>query len=477
VARGRTSILPFAAVETAVLLVLVVLIAHSRSFVEQLLVARRAGGLPALAPDEGFYIVARSLLMVLTLQTFFAFRDLYRWSVITRPQLVVVRLVEATGLALVGLPLLHYVFGALDRNLEMKGALGRLQIHPMLVLAAAGACFLAAYGLRMRWPRWARRAGLGERVLLAGRGPCMDVLEEELRRRPDPGIELVGWLDDTNGTPSRRSVIGLPADAATVVRDTGAHRLVVAPGAGIPGDVLLAVRLEDVRVSEAGAFFEQLTGRLPLEVLADPRLLLGPGPGVGLPYVVVRRGLDVLLASVGLLLAAPIGLAVAVAIKLDSRGPVLYRQERVGRNGRTFTLAKFRSMRTDAEAGSGPVWAGTDDPRITRVGRWLRKLRIDEIPQLWSVIRNDMSLVGPRPERAYFVAELERQIPGYGQRHVVKPGVTGWAQINYSYGNSVDDAFIKLQYDLYYVKNRSLALDIAILLRTVKVVVLQQGAV
>jgi exopolysaccharide biosynthesis polyprenyl glycosylphosphotransferase len=184
-----------------------------------------------------------------------------------------------------------------------------------------------------------------------------------------------------------------------------------------------------------------------------------------------------MLAALGLLLAAPLMLLVAIAIRLDSRGPALYWQERVGRNGRSFTLAKFRSMRTDAEAGSGPVWAGADDPRITRVGRWLRKLRIDEIPQLWSVIRNDMSLVGPRPERPFFVQDLERQVPGYGQRHVVKPGVTGWAQINYSYGNTIDDAFIKLQYDLYYVRHRSLALDVAILLRTVKVVVLQQGAV
>jgi lipopolysaccharide/colanic/teichoic acid biosynthesis glycosyltransferase len=156
---------------------------------------------------------------------------------------------------------------------------------------------------------------------------------------------------------------------------------------------------------------------------------------------------------------------------------VLYRQERVGRNGRVFTLAKFRSMRVDAEDQSGPVWATEADPRITRVGRWLRGLRLDELPQLWSVIRNDMSLVGPRPERPYFVEELERRIPHFAERHTVKPGVTGWAQINHSYGNSLDDAFIKLQHDLYYVKHRTLALDAAILLRTVKVVVLQQGAV
>lgn len=475
--KARTSTLPFLLVEAGVLLALVVLVAHIRSFAEQIVLRHNARLLPELAPDEGRYILMRSLLMVVALQVAFAFRDLYRWNVITRPQLTVVRLVEATGLVLVGLPLVHYVLGEIDRNLELNGALARLRVHPMLVLAAAGACFLAAYGLRMRWPRWARRVGLGERVLLAGRGPAMDVIEEELRRRQDPGIELVGWLDEAEGAPPHRQRLGRPADAAELVRRHGVQRLVVDPSTPIPGEALLAVRLEDVRVTDPADFFENLTGRLSLEALSDSRLLLAAGGTSGMPYVIVRRVTDVVLAALGLLLAAPLMLLVAIAIRLDSRGPALYRQERVGRNGRSFTLAKFRSMRTDAEAGSGPVWAGADDPRITRVGRWLRKLRIDEIPQLWSVIRNDMSLVGPRPERPYFVQDLERQVPGYGQRHVVKPGVTGWAQINYSYGNTIDDAFIKLQYDLYYVRHRSLALDVAILLRTVKVVVLQQGAV
>jgi exopolysaccharide biosynthesis polyprenyl glycosylphosphotransferase len=473
--KGRTSIVPFVALEALALLVLVVVVAHSRSLVEALVLTRK-GALPAFAPDEPYYILARSLLMVLALQVGFAFRDLYRWSVVTRPQLVVVRLVEASGIVLVGLPLLHYALGALDRQLEAQGALARLQVHPMLVLAASGAAFLVAYGMRVRWPRWARRAGLAERVLLAGRGPAMDLLEDELRRRQDPGIELVGWLDEEQGAPPHRLRLGAPAEAPAVVRAHAVQRLVIAPGTTVPPEAMLAVRLEDVRISDASAWFEQMTGRLPLEALRDAGLLLAPH-SVGMAYVVSRRALDVLLSTLGLLLALPLVLLVAVAIRLESRGPVLYRQERVGRNGRHFTLAKFRSMRADAEAGSGPVWAGADDPRITRVGRWLRKLRIDEIPQLWSVIRNDMSLVGPRPERPYFVRDLEREVPGYGQRHVVKPGVTGWAQINHSYGNSLDDAFIKLQYDLYYVKHRSLALDIAILLRTVKVVVLQQGAV
>jgi exopolysaccharide biosynthesis polyprenyl glycosylphosphotransferase len=475
--RARTSIVPFLLVEAGVLLVLVMLVAHSRSFAEQLVLRHNSSLLPELAPDEGRYILLRSLLMVLTLQVAFAFRDLYRWNVITRPQLTVVRLVEATGLVLVGLPLLHYVLGEIDRALELNGALARLKIHPMLVLAACGACFLVAYGLRMRWPRWAKRAGLAERLALAGRGPAMDVIEEELRRRQDPGLELVGWIDEPDGAPPHRTRLGRPADAAALVKQHGVQRLVVAASTAIPSEALLAIRLEDVRVTDPANFFENVTGRLSLEALSDTRALLAPASGPGMAYVVARRITDVAFASLGLLLAAPLMLLAAIAIRLDSRGPVLYRQERVGRNGRSFTLAKFRSMRTDAEAGSGPVWAGADDPRITRVGRWLRKLRIDEIPQLWSVIRNDMSLVGPRPERPFFVQDLERQVPGYGQRHVVKPGVTGWAQINYSYGNTIDDAFIKLQYDLYYVRHRSLALDVAILLRTVKVVVLQQGAV
>jgi exopolysaccharide biosynthesis polyprenyl glycosylphosphotransferase len=245
----------------------------------------------------------------------------------------------------------------------------------------------------------------------------------------------------------------------------------------VTGDALTAVRLAGVRVTDVSSFYEQLTGRIPVEGLSDPGLMQDGAASSSPGARAVRRALDVLLASIGLLLALPVCALVALAIKLDSRGPVLYRQQRVGRNGRVFTLAKFRSMRIDAEAGSGPVWAREDDPRITRVGRWLRGLRLDELPQLWSVIRNDMSLVGPRPERPYFVDDLNRRIPHFAERHMVKPGVTGWAQINHSYGNSLDDAFIKLQYDLYYVKHRSLALDVAILLRTVKVVVLQQGAV
>jgi exopolysaccharide biosynthesis polyprenyl glycosylphosphotransferase len=471
--KPRSSLVPFVLAELVLLLAIVLPVAHARSFGERLLLA---GRMPAIAPDEGRYILLRSLVMVAALQVAFAFRDLYRWSVITRPQLTVMRLVEGAAIALLLLLVLHHVMGIVDANLELNGALRRLQIHPLLVVAASGASFLGAYGLRMRWPRWMARARLGERVLLVGSGPGIEVATEELRRRRDPGIELVGTLAD-DGAPGAPGALGTPQDLARVVAEREVQRVVLARGTPVGDDTLAAVRMAGVLVTDAPSFYEQLTGRIPVEDLAGPGLLPAFSAGSNPGAAAARRAMDVLIAALGLLLALPLFLLIAVAIKLDSRGPVFYRQERVGRHGRVFTLTKFRSMRADAEAGSGPVWAAEDDARITHVGRWLRRLRLDEVPQLWSVIRNDMSLVGPRPERPYFVGSLMRRMPHYADRHIVKPGVTGWAQINHSYGNTLDDAFIKLQYDLYYVKHRSLALDVAILLRTVKVVVLQQGAV
>lgn len=475
--RARTSILPFVVVEALMLLAVVLPVAHARSFSERILLSSKAPLLLTFAPDEGRYILLRSLLMVVVLQIAFAFRDLYRWNVIMRPQTTVVRLVEGIATVIIALPLLYFALSALDRGLELRGGLQRLEIHFMLVVAASGGAFLAAYGLRARWPRWVRRARLAERVLILGSGPAVDVAEEEILRRHDPGIELIGFLDETKSSPAHRTVLGAPANAAELAKQHDVQRVLVDASVRIPNDVMLALRLANVKIQDLASFYEQFTGRLSVESLSDSELFVTATSRTGLAYLVIRRLLDLIAASVGLLLAIPLLLLTAIAIKLESRGPVLYRQQRMGRNGNAFTLVKFRSMRVDAEASSGPVWAKGDDARITRVGRWLRKLRIDELPQLWSVIRNDMSMVGPRPERPFFVDELEQQIPHYGLRLIVKPGVTGWAQINYSYGNSVDDAFIKLQYDLYYVKHRSLALDVAIVLRTVKVVALQQGAV
>jgi exopolysaccharide biosynthesis polyprenyl glycosylphosphotransferase len=194
--------------------------------------------------------------------------------------------------------------------------------------------------------------------------------------------------------------------------------------------------------------------------------------------MVTKRAFDIVASVAGLILATPLMVLTAVLLKIESpRDPILYHQVRVGLNGQPFTIHKFRSMRSDAEAKTGPVWsAGDGDPRITAVGRFMRKTRLDEIPQLWNVLLGDMSLIGPRPERPAFVEQLTKQIPFYGQRHVVKPGVTGWAQVRYTYGASVEDAIEKMQYDLYYVKHMSLRFDLLIALETVKTVVLRRGA-
>jgi sugar transferase (PEP-CTERM system associated) len=239
---------------------------------------------------------------------------------------------------------------------------------------------------------------------------------------------------------------------------------------------LLEIKLGGVTFDHLPTVYERYTGKIAVENLRPSWLIFSEGFRKSRLLLSMKRAMDIGIAALGLLLALPLMAVVAVAIKLTSPGPVLYAQQRVGKAGRVFTIYKFRSMRQNAEAGTGAVWAQRNDARITPVGRFLRRSRLDEIPQLWNALVGDMSVVGPRPERPEFVDDLTRQIPFYGQRHVVKPGVTGWAQVRYTYGASVEDALQKLQFDLYYIKNMSLALDLFIIFKTVKTVVLRKGA-
>ncbi|HVS10046.1 MAG TPA: TIGR03013 family XrtA/PEP-CTERM system glycosyltransferase [Planctomycetota bacterium] len=243
----------------------------------------------------------------------------------------------------------------------------------------------------------------------------------------------------------------------------------------LPIEELLRCRLHGIPVKEREALYEQITGRIAVESLRPSYLIFNDGFSRSPRTEIIKRAVDMTLAAAGLAITLPAMLAVAIAVRLDSRGPVLFAQERVGRDGLPFTLYKFRSMKSDAEEATGPVWASADDPRITRVGRFLRRIRLDELPQLFNVLAGHMSLVGPRPERPVFVEDLARQIPYYHQRHIVKPGLTGWAQINYPYGNTVEDALQKLQYDLFYIKNQSLLFDLSIVFTTIKTVVLRRG--
>jgi sugar transferase (PEP-CTERM system associated) len=244
----------------------------------------------------------------------------------------------------------------------------------------------------------------------------------------------------------------------------------------LPVDLLLTLKNRGVRVQDGNDVYESITGKVPIESIRLSWLLFSQGSHASRIFLIYKRFASVMISIVGLLLSLPLTPLVILAIKLSSRGRVLYWQNRVGRDDKIFRCYKFRTMRSDAEADSGPIWAEDNDPRVTPVGRFLRKMRIDEIPQLLNVLKGDMSLVGPRPERPEFVAALNEQIPYYHLRHSVRPGITGWAQILYKYGSSVEDAKEKLRYDLYYIKNSSVGLDLLIVLKTIKIVLLSRGA-
>ena len=325
--------------------------------------------------------------------------------------------------------------------------------------------------------------GLAERVLILGTEQMAVNLARDVLERPEVGYRVIGFVGDDPALVGKSlinpSVIGLSANLEQIVHQYRPDRIVVAIAdrrGHLPLDPLLRLKLEDaVAVEEMQSFHERLTGKISTDLLRPSWLIFSNGSRRLRLYRQARRLADLVLASLGFVLSLPLMALTALAIKLDSRGPVLYTQERVGLHNEVFKIIKFRSMRTDAEK-FGAVWATEHDPRVTRVGRLIRKLRIDELPQFVNVIRGDMNFVGPRPERPVFVEQLEREIPYYSQRHLVKPGLTDWAQIKYPYGASVEDAMEKLRYDLYYIKHMSIAFDLTIVIDTVKVIVCAKGA-
>jgi len=286
----------------------------------------------------------------------------------------------------------------------------------------------------------------------------------------------------TNDAPSPvipgERILGAIQDIPAIVRTRAVDRVVVnlsdARGR-LPMDELLDMKLAGVTFEHMASVYERYTGRIAIENLRPSWLIFSSGFRATPRMLAVKRAVDVAISMIGLIVAAPIMAAVAVAVACSSPGPFLYEQRRVGERGRVFRLYKFRSMRADAEDTSGAVWSRDGDTRVTTVGRWLRATRLDELPQLWNIFKGDMSLVGPRPERPEFIEELTRHIPYYPQRHIVKPGLTGWAQVRYSYGSSVQDAMEKLQYDLFYIKHMSLLMDAWIVLCTVKTVLSRRG--
>src|SRR4030095_6498011 len=310
-------------------------------------------------------------------------------------------------------------------------------------------------------------------------------LAKELHdHRDDTGIEIVGFVDHDPakvGQPIfNPGVIGSIADIPSLLAAKRVDRGVVSLAdvrGKLPMDDLLQMRLHGgVAFDHLATVYEEYTGKIALENLRPSWLIFSQGFKKTRVMLAAKRALDVVAAGLGLLLLSPIIALVAVAVRLTSKGPAIYHQERVGQGGRVFTVHKFRSMREDAEVGPGAVWAQSKAPRVTSIGGFLRRTRLDEIPQLWNVLVGDMSMVGPRPERPEFVGQLTEQIPFYGLRHSVRPGVTGWAQVRYTYGASVEDAMQKLQYDIFYIKHMTVTFDVYILFSTIKTVVLRRGA-
>lgn len=372
----------------------------------------------------------------------------------------------------VGSAVVYALFSAFPDGAEYRAALPEA-----LLLSAAGLLLvrlLLVFGVQMDW--------LSHRILVLGTGPEAVAVESALQGMSRSGVSLLGFFPINSSVSPSVSMDRIVRTSGTLeetVKRLGVNEVIVAlqeqRGGMLPVSQLLNCRLRGVRITELSAFFERVTGEVPVTSLKASWLIYGDGFRQGWSRRFVKRSFDVIASALLLVLASPMMIIAAMAIFLESGRPIVFRQERVGLGGRTFMLLKFRSMRTDAEKDGVPRWAATGDPRVTRVGRFIRRTRIDELPQIFNVLKGEMSFVGPRPERPFFVAQLTEQVPFYGARHTVKPGLTGWAQVRYSYGASVEDAVRKLQYDLYYVKNHSVLLDSLILLSTVRVVVMGEG--
>jgi sugar transferase (PEP-CTERM system associated) len=340
---------------------------------------------------------------------------------------------------------------------------------------------------RIGFMRVIAKARIHAKVLVVGVQGIGKVVAEELLKQKKLGMEVVGFVGTSEGqltlsygNPVRVSLpIYQPSSLMTLFEEKNVGRILLAGAEGYSDDLgqkLVTLRARGIAIEDCHSFYEKLVSKIAIADLSPEWIVRCKGFRRSRLIMFTKRMIDLVLSIIGLLLSTPIILLTAVAIKLDSPGPIFYRQERVGRNDAPFTIYKFRSMSDAAEANVGPVWAAEDDPRVTRVGKIIRKLRIDEIPQLFNVLKGQMSLVGPRPERPFFVQRLKQRIPYYSLRHSIKPGITGWAQISYSYGGSEEDALEKLQYDLYYIKNMSALFDLQVMFESVKVILLGRGS-
>ena len=422
--------------------------------------------------EVGVGWVWRASLIATVLQVCLHYCDLYQLETLRDRRTVAIGLLRALGFSSLALAFLYFWIPGL-----IVGR-GVLVIASVLIITLV-AGWRAVFGWVLL------RLKPTERLLIVGTGEAAVSLARELyQRRSELGVDLAGFVDSDASQVGRSlvnpGVLGTVDEIPMLVQQHRVDRVVVSlvdARGNLSMDQLLHMKLnQGVRFDHLATVYEQYTGKIAVENLRPSWLLFSPGFRKSRVLAASKRTADVLLGGVGLVIGAPVMMLVALVVKLTSAGPILYRQRRVGKNGALITILKFRSMVQDAEADTGARWSTGTDPRVTPVGNFLRRSRLDELPQLWNVLRGDMSFVGPRPERPEFQAELAARIPYYDQRHSVRPGLTGWAQVRHPYASSVNDSMGKLQYDLFYIKHMSFTFDLLIILETIKTVLVRSGS-
>lgn len=416
---------------------------------------------------NGWFKIALATGVCLLIMYFY---DLYDYIVMTNRRELMLRLVQALGIGWAMLALLFYFVP----QLLIGRGVSVISVPLVLVLLLGWRIFIHSL---------TGHPEIGEKILVVGTGQTALDTAEAVWERRDAGYRIAGFISENGAKPQdklgKSVILGKAPDLESVIINEKIDRVVIAVRerrGAFPTEALLRMSLAgEVSIEECTSFFERITGKVHVDMLR-PSWLIFAGRRRDSPLkTVFREFAHRFLAFAGLVISLPIAMAAAILIKLDSRGPVFYKQQRVGKGGKIFNVIKFRSMKTDAEADGKPIWAVSNDERVTRVGNVIRKLRIDEIPQFWNILKGEMNFVGPRPERPHFVKQLATEIPYFEHRHLVAPGLTGWAQIKYPYGASVADAIQKLQYDLYYIKNQSLTLDMVIVVETIKTVLFGKG--
>lgn len=413
--------------------------------------------------------LTRVLLVMLSILVGLHFHDLYTQIHIRSKIILLQQLCLVMGIAFLLQGLISYV------NADLRVPARVMLMGSMFAVAAI-------YGWRLLYSRYVVAVMGRQKLLLVGGSSLLEDIAAHIEEHPELGMEVAGYVDDEHqvGEPATGGKwLGKMESLREVVEATRPDRVVVGMyerRSRVPVADLLALRFSGRVIEEVATTYERICGRVCIKELRPSQLIYSGELGPRGQSLFHQNVYNFTLAAIGVVIASPLMVLTALAVRLSSPGPILYRQVRVGLDEGLFTLYKFRSMRADAEAGTGAIWAMKDDPRITRVGGLIRKLRFDELPQLFNVLRGEMSIVGPRPERPEFVTALSEQIPYYRQRHCVRPGITGWAQINHKYGDTIEDTVTKLEYDLYYIKNMSFSLDNYVIFHTVKTMLLSRGA-